>query len=98
MQLAICMRRASPAAATVHHTHMAWFTFSAALPLRLVRWTPKSAPPAAAAQAEVQYGEALCTPDQLVAAVEGAGFEASGGCASLARGCGWLLLPSLWSL
>lgn len=30
-------------------------------------------------QAEVQYGEGLCTPEQLVAAVEAAGFEATGG-------------------
>lgn len=30
-------------------------------------------------QADVHYGEGACTPADLVAAVEGAGFEASGG-------------------
>lgn len=39
-------------------------------------------------QAEVQYGEGLCTPQQLVAAVEAAGFEAGGEGAGRA----WLLL------
>lgn len=72
-----------------HLSHHAVQQTTAASPAALHRWKgshhaqrahsiyPACTPPAAA-QAEVQYGEALCSPEQLVAAVDGAGFEASG--------------------